>query len=107
MNVVDDNKTIVTSNCTTDSLPTTLAKMIVRQNLAAAAQHQFGAPLPQYLNAIAIATLQAIADTGETSIFVNGRHAHPVPAASNTPTGHKFSRWQQRPNQHTSATSPF
>jgi predicted RNA binding protein with dsRBD fold (UPF0201 family) len=95
MNVVDDDKMIVTSNCTTNSSPTTLAKMIVRQNLAAAARHLFGAPLPQYLNAITIATLQAIADTGATSFFCNGRHTHPEPAASNTPTDNKFVRWQQ------------
>jgi hypothetical protein len=69
MNVIDDDKNIVTSNCTTDSLPTTLAKTIVRQNLAAAARHLFGAPLPQYINAITIATLQAIADMGATSFF--------------------------------------
>jgi hypothetical protein len=70
MNVVDDNKTIVTSNCTVDATPTSLAKKIVRQNLAAAARHLFGAPSPQYLNAITIATLQAIADMGATSFFL-------------------------------------
>jgi hypothetical protein len=42
----------------------------VRQNLAATARHRFGAPLPHYLNATTIATLQAIADTGATSILV-------------------------------------
>jgi hypothetical protein len=33
----------------------------------------FGAPNPQYLNGIAIAALQAIADTGATSIFIMER----------------------------------
>jgi hypothetical protein len=70
MNVVDDDKTIVTSNCSADSTPTSLAKKIVRKNLAAVARHLFGTPLPQYLNAITIATLQVIADMGATSIFV-------------------------------------
>jgi hypothetical protein len=61
---------IVTSNCTTGSFPTTVANTIVRQKLAATARHLFGAPLPQYLNANTIVTLQARADTGATSIFV-------------------------------------
>ncbi len=38
--------------------------------IAATAQQLFGAPNPQYLNAIAIAASQAIADTGATSIFI-------------------------------------
>jgi hypothetical protein len=70
MNVVDDNKTIVTSNCTSDATPTILANKNVRQNLAAAARHLFGTPLPQYLNAIPIAALQVIAEKRATSIFV-------------------------------------
>ncbi len=38
--------------------------------IAATAQQLFGAPNLQYLNAITIAALQAIADTGATSIFI-------------------------------------
>jgi hypothetical protein len=38
--------------------------------LAATARHLFGAPTPQYLNLITIATFQAIVDTGATSIFI-------------------------------------
>jgi hypothetical protein len=38
--------------------------------LAATAWHLFGAPPTWYLNAITITTLQAIADTGATSIFI-------------------------------------
>jgi hypothetical protein len=38
--------------------------------LAKTARAVFGAPMPQYLNAIMIATNQAIADTGATSIFI-------------------------------------
>ncbi len=38
--------------------------------IAATAQQLFGGPNLQYLNAIAIAALQAIADTGVTSIFI-------------------------------------
>jgi hypothetical protein len=82
MNVVDDDKTIVTSNCTADAMPTSLAKKILRIYLAAAARHLFGAPPTQYFNAITIATLQAIADTGVTSIFAKS-------------------------NQHTRGTSPI
>ena len=37
-----------------------------RTTMAATARELFGAPNPQYLNAIAIAALQAIADTGAT-----------------------------------------
>jgi hypothetical protein len=73
MNIDDDDKTIVTSNCTSDAMPTISANKNMRQNLAAAAQHLFGSPLPQYLNAITIATWQAIADMGATSIFVMER----------------------------------
>jgi hypothetical protein len=38
--------------------------------IAATAQQLFGTPEPQYLNTIAIAASQAIADTGATSIFI-------------------------------------
>jgi hypothetical protein len=38
--------------------------------MAATARDLFGAPNPQYLNAIAIAASEAIADTGATSIFI-------------------------------------
>ena len=41
-----------------------------RPLLAATARHLLGAPTPQYLNEITIPTLQAIADTGATSIFI-------------------------------------
>ncbi len=37
--------------------------------IVATARQMFGAPTPQYLNALTIATNQAIADTGATSIF--------------------------------------
>ena len=40
------------------------------KTMAATARELFGAPNPQYLNAIAIAASQAIADTGATSIFI-------------------------------------
>ncbi len=42
----------------------------VRPLIAMAARMLFGSPMPQYLNALTIATNQAIADTGATSIFV-------------------------------------
>jgi hypothetical protein len=59
----DDNKTVVTSNKThkREQPPATMA---------ATAHNLFGNPMPQYLNAITIATNQAIADTGATSIFI-------------------------------------
>ncbi len=38
--------------------------------MAMAARMLFGSPMPQYLNAIMIATNQAIADTCNTSIFI-------------------------------------
>ncbi len=38
--------------------------------MASTARELFGAPNPQYLNAITIATSQAIADTGAMSIFI-------------------------------------
>jgi hypothetical protein len=47
-----------------------LAQPALSPSLAAIARHLLGAPTPLYLNAIMIATLQAIADTGATSIFI-------------------------------------
>ncbi len=38
--------------------------------MAKTARKMLGNPMPQYLNAITIATNQAIADTGATSIFI-------------------------------------
>jgi hypothetical protein len=52
MNVVEDDKTIITSNCTSDATPTILAHKNMRQNIEATARHLFGTPLPQYLNEI-------------------------------------------------------
>ncbi len=66
----DDDKTIITSNQTQD-LSNVLKGHVTKQTtIAATAQQLFGAPNPQYLNAIAIAALHAIADTGATSIFI-------------------------------------
>jgi hypothetical protein len=63
--------------------------------IAATARQLFGAPNPQYLNAIAIAALQTIADTGATSIYImkgtpckNLRPAIP-PLTINLPDGTK------------------
>jgi hypothetical protein len=42
----------------------------VCQSMVLTARTLFGHPMPQYLNALTIATNQAIADTGATSIFI-------------------------------------
>ncbi len=68
----DDNVMVTTLN---SSLTACLqhvmhAHLAPWPSLAATAGHLFGAPTPQYLNAITIATSQAIADTGATSIFI-------------------------------------
>jgi hypothetical protein len=53
----------------------------------------FGSPMPQYLNVLTIATNQAIADTGATSIFimedadVNNKRPAMVPLTINLPDG--------------------
>jgi hypothetical protein len=39
-------------------------------SIVATARQMFGAPMPQYLNALTIVTNQAIADTGAMSIFI-------------------------------------
>jgi hypothetical protein len=60
--------TVITSNVS-DNYKTTC----VRHSpplIAAAARQIFGAPTPQYLIALTIATNQAIAGTGATSIFI-------------------------------------
>jgi hypothetical protein len=61
-----DDITVVMSNRVTKK------KEINKQpsSLAESARKMFGPPMPQYLNALTIAALQAIADTGATSIFV-------------------------------------
>jgi hypothetical protein len=63
--------------------------------LAATAQQIFGSPSQQYLNAFAIKTNQAIADTGATSIFimegtpVNILRSSSQPLTINLPNGSK------------------
>jgi hypothetical protein len=53
----------------------------------------FGNPMPQYLNALTIATNQAISDTGTTSIFimeganVDNKHPATKPLTINLPDG--------------------
>jgi hypothetical protein len=70
MEINDDDKTIVTLNRTQD-LSNVLKGHVPKQTtIAATAQQLFGTPNPQYLNAITIAALQAIANTGATSIFI-------------------------------------
>jgi hypothetical protein len=43
------------------------------RSLAKSARKMFGPPMPQYLNALTIAAMQAISDTGTISIFVMER----------------------------------
>jgi hypothetical protein len=58
-----------------------------------AARMLFGSPMPQYLNALTIATNQAIVDTGATSIFimegvdVDNKRPATVPLTINLPNG--------------------
>ena len=65
----DDDRTVITSNCSAVN-----AIVPIRPHrphaYAAAAQHLFGMPTQQALNAITIDAQQAIADTGATSIFI-------------------------------------
>jgi hypothetical protein len=63
--------TDITSNVSADThISTTTRSHHTPPTLAAAAQHIFGTPTQQYLNAITIATNQAIANIGTTSIFI-------------------------------------
>ncbi len=63
--------------------------------MAATAHKLFSNPMPQYLNAITIATNQAIADTGATSIFmmdgveVENKKLTKKPLIINLPDGRK------------------
>jgi hypothetical protein len=65
----------------------------VRPSIAMAACTFFGSPMPQYLKALTIATNQAIANMGATSIFimegadVNNKHLATVPLTINFPDG--------------------
>jgi hypothetical protein len=61
--------------------------------MALTAPALFGHPMPQYLNTLTIATNQAIADTGATSIFimegadVDNKHPVTLPLTINLPDG--------------------
>ena len=65
----DDDRTVVTSNCrfANATPPVCLPQP---NSFAAAAQHMFGNPTHEVLNAITIDASHAIADTGATSIFI-------------------------------------
>ena len=65
--VDDDEKTVVTSNCTRQRPEPPLRPL---SSLAATARHIVGNASAEQLNAMTIATSHAIADTGATSIFV-------------------------------------
>ena len=66
----DDDTTIITSNRTQDAPNLHSVHATTNKSMAATARDMFGAPNPQYLNAIAIAASEAIADTGATLIFI-------------------------------------
>ncbi len=90
----DDERTIVTSNCSS-YVPVTTPRP---HPFTAATHHLFGMPLHVALNAITIDLQHAIADTGATSIFImdgvdvdNKRIAtHPI--TINLPDGRKVNR---------------
>ncbi len=62
----DDTATVVTTNCTAKQFYATQPRPLLVETV----QALFGAPMPQYLNALRLATNQAIADMGATSIFI-------------------------------------
>ena len=90
----DDDRTVITSNCLAVN-----AIVPIRPHrphaYAAAAQHLFGMPTQQALNAITIDAQQAIADTGATSIFimdgvdVDNKRVASNPITINLPDGRK------------------
>jgi hypothetical protein len=67
-----------TSDVATDDITVVISNTKTRRaeprrqptSLAETASRMFGKPVPQYLNALTIATSKAIADTGATSIFI-------------------------------------
>jgi hypothetical protein len=91
----DDDKTVVTSN-------TTHKREQPPAMMAATARKLFGNPMPQYLNAITIATIQVIADTGATSIFimdgveVENKGLTKKPLIINLPDGRKVKSTHER-----------
>ena len=66
----NNDKTIISSNWTQDAPNVRNVHATTNKSMAATARDMFRAPNPQYLNAIAIATSEAIADTGATLIFI-------------------------------------
>ena len=67
----DDNDDVTAVTYNTTKHKNTLHKQV--QWIAETARQLYGNPVTQYLKALTIATSKAIADTGATSIFVNGR----------------------------------
>jgi hypothetical protein len=63
----DDGMMVVASNSSQNQVASKRAQTLT---LAMTACVVFGTPMRQYLNAIMIATNQAITDTGVTSIFI-------------------------------------
>ena len=92
----DDDVTVVISNVTVASSPLPQYRPTAtraRHTMASAAGKLFGCPTPQHLNALTIATTQAIANTSTTSIFimeganVDNKHVSVKPLAINSPDG--------------------
>jgi hypothetical protein len=85
----DDDITVITSNC---SMQRPASGNNFR-SIAATTRNIFGTTMPQYLNAITIASTQAIADTGASSIFimdgvaVDNKRAASSPLTINLPDG--------------------
>ncbi len=83
----DDDITVVTSNTSYNQTAFKRAWPLI----AMAARTLLGNPMPQYLNAITIATNQAIANTGATSILimagmdVDNKHLAVKPLTINLP----------------------
>ncbi len=94
VNSNEDEVAIITSNISDNS--TTTCFHHSPPLIVATARQMFGALTPQYLNALTIATNQAIADTGAMSIFIMdgldmiNKHVARKPLTINLPDGQQI-----------------
>jgi hypothetical protein len=108
----DNNVTISTSNCSPKACQHRVmhAHPDSQPSLAATARHLFGAPTSQYLSAINIATLQAMADIGATSIFIMEgilvKNIWPAQQNNYQSTYHTEARLINTPMQHNNSRPP-
>ncbi len=93
---VEDDVTVVTSNCAGDKDAQCSMRTGTHntQSLAAMARTVFGAPTHEYLNAITIATTEAIRYGSDFNIH-HGRYSSRKPSTCHHTVDDKLTGWKQ------------